>query len=120
MKVLRQNRYHIKKTHPDYELLLDHMRDSKAVYNFANYLVRQRYFRRTGRNSNEKFLDEFADDPVLQAEIQIYLDGDKMFSSLLKRIVCVAARRFGCKIIAKVVQNVVDNFTKIGTPSLRF
>ena len=108
MKVLRQNRYHIKKTHPDYELLLDHMRDSKAVYNFANYLVRQRYFRRTGRNFNENFLDEFADEPVLQADIQTYLDGNKMLSSLLKNIVCAVARRFGCKIIAKVVQNVVD------------
>ena len=108
MKVLRQNRYHVKKTHTDYELLLEHMRDSKAVYNFANYLVRQRYFMKTGRNFNEKFLDEFADNPVLQAEIQTYLDGDKMFSSLLKRIVCAVARRFGCKINAKVVQNVVD------------
>ena len=108
MKVLRQNRYHVKNTHPDYELLLDHMRDSKAVYNFANYLVRQRYFRRTGRNFNENFLDEFADDSALQADIQTYLDGDKMFSSLLKNIVCAVARRFGCKIIAKVVQNVVD------------
>lgn len=108
MKVLRQNRYHVKKTHPDYDLLLNHMRDSKAVYNFANYLVRQRYFRRIGRNFNESFLDEFADDATLQAEIQAYLDGSKMFSSLLKRIVCAVARRFGCKINAKVVQNVVD------------
>ena len=103
MKVLRQNRYHINKTHPDYELLLDHMRDSKVIYNFANYLIRQRYFRKTGRNFNENFLDEFADDPKLQDEIQTYLDGNKMFSSLLKNIVCAVARRFGCKIIAKVV-----------------
>ena len=95
MKVLRQNRYHVKRTHPDCELLLDHMRDSKAVYNFANYLVRQRYFRRTGRNFNEKFLDEFADVPALQADIQTYLDGDKMFSSLLKRSGWSVARRFG-------------------------
>ena len=108
MKVLRQNRYHIKKTHPDYELLLNHMRDSKAVYNFANYLVRQRYFRKIGQNFNERFFDEFADDLKLQSKIQAYLDGDKMFSSLLKRIVCVVALRFGCKINTKVVQNVVD------------
>ena len=108
MKVFRQNRYHVKETHPDYDLLLHHMRDSKAVYNFANYLVRQRYFRKTGRNFNERFLDEFADDATLQAEIQAYMDGDKMFSSLLKRIVCTVARRFGCRINAKVVQNVVD------------
>ena len=31
-----------------------------------------------------------------------------MFSSLLKRIVCTVALRFGCKINTKVVQNVVD------------
>ena len=108
MKVLRQNRYYVKKTHPDYELLLDYMRDSKAVYNFANFLVRQRYFRKIGRNFNEKFLDEFANDPALQSDIRAYLDGDKMFPSLLKRIVCVFACRFDCKINAKVVQNVVD------------
>lgn len=108
MKVFRQNRYHVKETHPDYDLLLHHMRDSKAVYNFANYLVRQRYFRKTGRNFNERFLDEFADDATLQAEMQAYMDGSKMFSSLLKRIVCAVARRFGCRINAKVVQNVVD------------
>lgn len=107
MKVIRQNRYRVKPTHPDYELFLHHMRESRSVYNFANFLVRQGYFRRSGKKFNTEFLDEFNDDPSLRTEIEAYFEEGKNFTSRLHRILCAIARRWECDINAKVVQNVV-------------
>ena len=74
MKVLRQNRYRVKPTHPDYEIFLRHMKESRAIYNFANFLVRQGYFRRSGKKFNAEFLDEFDDEPSLRTEIDAYFE----------------------------------------------
>ena len=107
MKVLRQNRYRVKLTHPDYALFLRHMKESRAVYNFANFLVRQGYFRRKGKKFNTEFLNEFNDDPSLCTEIETYFKEGKNFTSRLHRILCVIARRWKCDINAKIVQGVI-------------
>ena len=107
MKVLRQNRYRVKPTHPDYSLFLRHMKESRAVYNFANFLVRQGYFRRKGKKFNAEFLNEFNDDPSLRTEIETCFKEGKNFTSRLHRILCVIARRWKCDINAKIVQGVV-------------
>ena len=107
MKVIRQNRYRVKPTHPDYELFLRHMKESRAVYNFANFLVRQGYFRRSGKKFNTEFLDEFNNDLSLRAEIEAYFEEGKTFTSRLHRILCAVARRLECDINAKIVQNIV-------------
>lgn len=107
MEVLRQNRYRVKPTHPDYELFLRHMRESRSVYNFANFLVRQGYFRRRGKKFNAEFLEEFNDDLSLRTEIEAYFEEGKTFTSRLHRILCAVARRWECDINAKVVQNIV-------------
>lgn len=107
MEVLRQNRYRVKPTHPDYKLFLRHMKESRAVYNFANFLVRQGYFRRSGKKFNTEFLDEFNDDLSLRTEIEAYFEEGKAFTSRLHRILCIVARRWECDINAKIVQNIV-------------
>ena len=107
MKVIRQNRYRVKPTHPDYNIFLRHMKESRSVYNFANFLIRQGYFRRSGKKFNAEFLDEFNDDSSLRTEIEALFEEGKNFTSRLHRILCAVARRWECDINAKIVQGVV-------------
>lgn len=46
MKVIRTVKFNIKKTHVDYGYIKTQLIESKEVYNFANYILRQLYFKK--------------------------------------------------------------------------
>ena len=47
MKVKRVVKFNIKKSHIDYQYIKVQLIESKEIYNFANYILRQIYFKNT-------------------------------------------------------------------------
>lgn len=45
MKVKRIVKFNIKKSHIDYKYIKTQLIESKEIYNFANYVLRQLYFK---------------------------------------------------------------------------
>ena len=45
MKVKRVVKFNIKKSHIDYDYIKIQLIESKEIYNFANYILRQIYFK---------------------------------------------------------------------------
>jgi len=58
MEVYRTIKYHIKKTHPDYNRLKQQCVESKEIYNFFNYALRQLFFKNSpsGKKYNLDFI----------------------------------------------------------------
>lgn len=62
MKVTRTVKFNIKETHVDYGYLKTQLIESKEVYNFANYVLRQLYFKNSKEhNYSLGFIDEYPD-----------------------------------------------------------
>ena len=107
MKVIRTVKFNIKKTHVDYGYIKIQLIESKEVYNFANYILRQLYF----KNSNEhKYSLDFMDGyPSLKGLFLEYVDENKQFTTLFYKIICEFAKLKNYSINSKVVQNIVNN-----------
>ena len=106
MKIKRTGKFKIKKNHPDYDLVKLHTIEAKELYNYANYIIRQIYFKKSGKfNYSMKFINEY---PVLSDDFNIYLNEDFQFTSTFYRIICNFARLQKYSINSKMVQNVVD------------
>jgi len=79
MKVKRTGKFKIKKNHPDYDLVKLHTIEAKEIYNYANYIIRQIYFKKSGKfNYSMDFINEY---PVLSDDFNIYLNEDFQFTS---------------------------------------
>ena len=106
MKVKRVVRFNIKKSHVDYKYIKTQLIESKEVYNFANYILRQLYF----KNSNkQKYSLEFINEyPSLKELFLEYVEGNKKFSSLFYKIICEFSKLKQYSINLKIVQNIVD------------
>ena len=50
MKVKRTVKFYIKKSHTDYKYIKTQLIESKEIYNFANYILRQLYFKNSNRH----------------------------------------------------------------------
>ena len=107
MKVLRTVKFNIKKTHVDYGCLKTQLIESKEVYNFANYILRQLYFKNSnGHKYSLEFIDEY---PTLKDSLLEYVNENKQFTTLFYRIICEFAKLKNYSINTKIVQNIVDN-----------
>ena len=110
MKVKRTGRFKVKASHPDYEMIRNHTIEAKEIYNYANYIIRQLYFKNSG---NHKYSLEFIHEyPELKEDFEAYLKESGQFTSTFYRIVCNFSRIKEHSLNSKMVQNVVDTLKR--------
>ena len=106
MKVKRTGRFKVKASHPDYEMIKVHTIEAKEVYNYANYIIRQIYFKNSEKHDySMEFIHEY---PELNKDFEIYLNENNQFTSTFYRIICNFSRIKEHSLNSKMVQNVVD------------
>ena len=85
MIVKRVVKFNIKKNHVDYNYIKQQLIESKEIYNYANYIVRQIFFK---KSKNHKFsLDFITEYPELKDLFTKYIEEDKQFTSLFYKII---------------------------------
>ena len=106
MKVTRTVKFYIKKSHTDYKYIKTQLIESKEIYNFANYILRQLYFKNSNRHRYSlEFINEY---PSLKDLFLKYIEENKQFSSLFYKIICEFSKLKQYSINLKIVQNIVD------------
>ena len=106
MKVKRIVKFNIKKSHIDYQYIKIQLIESKEIYNFANYILRQIYFKNT---NNYKYSLNFINEyPSLKELFLQYIEENKQFTTLFYKIICEFSKLKGYSINSKIVQNIVD------------
>ena len=106
MKVKRVVKFNIKKSHIDYDYIKIQLIESKEIYNFANYILRQIYFKNThNRKYSLSFIEEY---PSLKELFLQYIEENKQFTTLFYKIICEFSKLKGYSINSKIVQNIVD------------
>ena len=106
MKVKRVVKFNIKKSHIDYQYIKVQLIESKEIYNFANYVLRQIYFKNT---HNHKYSLEFVNEyPRLKELFLQYIEENKQFTTLFYKIICEFSKLKQYSINSKIVQNIVD------------
>ena len=106
MKVKRTGRFKVKTSHPDYEMIKNHTVEAKEIYNYANYIIRQIYFKNSENHEySMEFIDEYSE---LEQDFKIYLKENNQFTSTFYRIICNFSRIKGYSLNSKMVQNIVD------------
>ena len=107
MKVKRIVKFNIKKSHIDYKYIKTQLIESKEIYNFANYILRQIYFK---NSNNHKYSLEFINEyPSLKDLFLKYIEENKQFSSLFRKLICEFSKLKKYSINLKIVQDIVDN-----------
>ena len=90
MTVKRVVKFNIKKNHVDYNYIKQQLIESKEIYNYANYIIRQIFFK---KSKNHKFSLDFVDEyPELKDLFTKYIEEDKQFTTLFRNIICKFAR----------------------------
>ena len=106
MKVKRTGRFKVKISHPDYEMIKLHTIEAKEIYNYANYIIRQLFFKKSGKeNFSLDFINEY---PELAEDFNIYISEKLQFTSTFYRLICKFSRIKKYSINSKMVQNIVD------------
>ena len=106
MKVKRIVKFNIKKSHIDYKYIKTQLIESKEIYNFANYILRQLYFKNSNKHKYSlNFIEEY---PTLKELFLKYIDENKQFSTLFYKIICEFSKLRQYSINLKIVQNIVD------------
>ena len=106
MKVKRVVKFNIKKSHIDYQYIKVQLIESKEIYNFANYVLRQLYFKNSNKHKYSlSFIEEY---PTLKELFLEYIDENKQFTSIFYKIICEFSKLKQYSINLKIVQNIVD------------
>ena len=106
MKVKRVVKFNIKKSHIDYDYIKIQLIESKEIYNFANYILRQIYFKNTHNHKYSlNFINEY---PSLKELFLQYIEENKQFTTLFYKIICEFSKLKGYSVNSKIVQNIVD------------
>ena len=106
MKVKRIVKFNIKKSHTDYKYIKTQLIESKEIYNFANYILRQLYFKNSNKHKYSlEFINEY---PSLKDLFLKYIEENKQFSTLFYKIMCEFSKLRQYSINLKIVQNIVD------------
>ena len=105
MIVKRVVKFNIKKNHVDYNYIKQQLIESKEIYNYANYIIRQIFFKKSKNNKyNMDFVDKY---PELKALFTKYIEEDKQFTGLFCRIIRKFAKLNEFSINSKIVQDIV-------------
>ena len=106
MIVKRIVKCHIKTSHPDFDYIKLQLIESKEIYNFANFILRQIYFK---NSKNHKYSLNFIEEyPTLKEVFLKYINENKQFTSLFYKIICEFAKIKKYTINLKIVQNIID------------
>ena len=104
MIVKRVVKFNIKKNHVDYNYIKQQLIESKEIYNYANYIIRQIFFK---KSKNHKFSLDFVDEyPELKDLFAKYIEEDKQFTSLFNKIIRKFAKLKEFSINSKIVQSI--------------
>ena len=106
MKAKRTGRFKVKVSHPDYKMIKIHTIEAKEIYNYANYVIRQLYFKNSENHDySMEFIYEY---PELNKDFEIYLKEKSQFTSTFYRIMCNFSKIKEHSLNSKMVQNIVD------------
>ena len=106
MIVKRIVKCYIKTSHPDFDYIKLQLIESKEIYNFANFILRQIYFK---NSKNHKYSLNFIEEyPTLKEVFLKYINENKQFTSLFYKIICEFAKIKKYTINLKIVQNIID------------
>ena len=106
MKVKRTGRFKVKASHPDYEMIRIHAIEAKEIYNYANYIIRQIYFKNSENHDySMEFIDEY---PELNEDFEIYLKENSQFTSTFYRIIRNFSRIKEHSLNSKMVHRIVN------------
>ncbi len=110
MKVKRTGRFKVKATHPDYKMIRNHTIEAKEIYNYANYIIRQIYFKNSKNHDySMEFIHEY---PELSEDFNSYLSEKTQFTTTFYRIMCKFSKIKGYSVNSKITQNIVDTLKR--------
>lgn len=107
MKTKRVTKVFISKKHQDYDYLKTQMEISTSVYNYINFIIRQKFFLNTKENYNlkEEILIEY---PSLTSDLETYFSGNKLTDkTLLTRVARNYIKEINLEMNTKVITSVV-------------
>ena len=106
MIVKRVIKFNIKKNHVDYNYIKQQLIESKEIYNYANYIVRQIFFK---KSKNHKFsLDFITEYPELKDLFTKYIEEDKQFTSLFYKIIRKFVKLKEFSVNTKIVHSILN------------
>ena len=98
-------KFNIKKNHIDYNYIKQQLIESKEIYNYANYVIRQIFFKKSRNNKyNMDFVDEY---PELKDLFLNYIDENKQFTTLFCKIIRKFAKLKEFSINSKIIQSII-------------
>ena len=105
MIVKRIIKFNIKKNHVDYNYIKQQLIESKEIYNYTNYVIRQIFFK---KSKNHQFSLDFVDEyPELKDLFSKYIEEDKQFTTLFCKIIRKFARLKKFSINSKIIQSII-------------
>ena len=98
-------KFNIKKNHVDYNYIKQQLIESKEIYNYANYIIRQIFFK---KSKNHRYsLDFITEYPELKDLFTKYMEEDKQFTTLFCKIIRKFAKLKEFSINSKIVQSII-------------
>ena len=105
MTVKKIVKFNIKKNHVDYNYIKQQLIESKEIYNYANYIIRQLFFK---KSKNHRYnLDFITEYPELKDLFLNYIDEDKQFTTLFCKIIRKFAKLKEFSINSKIVHSII-------------
>ena len=105
MIVKRVVKFNIKKNHVDYDYIKQQLIESKEIYNYANYIIRQLFFK---KSKNHRYsLDFITEYPELKDLFTNYIEENKQFTTLFCKIIRKFAKLKEFSINSKIVQSII-------------
>ena len=107
MKTKRVTKVFISKKHPDYNYFKNQMEISTSIYNYINFIIRQKFFLNTKENYNlkEGILTEYLS---LTSDLEAYFSGNKLIDkTLLTRVARNYIKEINLEMNTKVITSVV-------------
>ena len=105
MIVKRVVKFNIKKTHVDYNYIKQQLIESKEIYNYANYIIRQIFFKKS--NNHRYSLDFITEYPELKDLFLNYIEEDKQFTTLFYKIIRKFVKLKEFSVNTKIVHGII-------------
>ena len=98
-------KFNIKKNHVDYNYIKQQLIESKEIYNYANYVIRQIFFK---KSKNHRYnLDFITEYPELKDLFTKYIEEDKQFTTLFYQIIRKFVRLKEFSVNTKIVHSII-------------
>ena len=105
MIVKRVVKFNIKKNHVDYNYIKQQLIESKEIYNYANYIIRQIFFKKSKNHLyNLDFITEY---PELKDLFLKYIEEDKQFTTLFYKIIRKFAKLKEFSVNTKIIHSII-------------